>query len=173
MLHIRASLFFGTVFLLASTSVSAYEDVDSEYAHACAVEDSNCYILDVRTKAEWRWVGHPGINKESEGAELEGKVVNISWLIMKRNQLVTNERFLRHVNKEFRRVRDEVELITMCRSGVRSRAAAEALEAAGYYVKNMTHGFEGDRDENGYRTENGWKVEDFPYNDSPIGGYHK
>lgn len=171
--RMNASIVLGAVFLLASSLVSAFEDVDADYAYDCAVEDPNCYILDVRTNGEWRWVGHPGINKQSEGADLEGKVVNISWLIIKKNQMVANRKFLRKVNAQFRDVKHEVELITMCRSGSRSRAAAEALEAAGYHVNNMINGFEGDRDEDGYRTKNGWKVEGYPYNDSPVGGYYR
>ncbi len=179
MSRMSVSVFFGSVFLLVSSSgfadgmTSAIENVDEEYAYECATEDANCYILDVRTNAEWRWVGHPGMNMEGDGEELEGKVVNISWLIMKKNQLISNKKFLRHVNKQFKQVKDEVELIAICRSGGRSLAAAKALDAAGYYVKNLTHGFEGARDDKGYRTENGWKVEDYPYNDSAIGGYHK
>jgi rhodanese-related sulfurtransferase len=63
-----------------------------------ATSDPNAYILDVRTEAEWQWVGHPGPNKLGaadpnkleEGAGLRNKVVNISYQIEKDGVLVDN-----------------------------------------------------------------------------------
>jgi rhodanese-related sulfurtransferase len=172
MRRINVAHLVGVCSLLASSSLYAWQDVSSDEAYLCATDDSDCYILDVRTDEEWRWVGHPGVNKAGYGAELEGKVVNISWLIMWRDELVENWRFLRDVKRTFGWRDRDVKLITMCRSGSRSKAAADALEAAGYRnVFNMTHGFEGDRDPSGYRIRNGWKMDGFPYNDSGEGAY--
>lgn len=170
----RLALLIGYCSALVTTSVFAFEESTSAWAFDCATVDSNCYILDVRTPEEWRWVGHPGENKDGEGTVLEApseKVVNIAWKVQVGNALLVNPDFVEDVD-EFFDGDTHVTLITMCRSGSRSRAAADALEAAGYAnVYNMTSGFEGDRDEYGYRTVNGWKVEGFPYNDSAAGAY--
>ncbi len=57
----------------------------------------------------------------------------------------------------------------MCRSGHRSSLAAADLEAAGYRAMNMTTGFEGGVDTNGYCTVNGWRNLGLPYNFSGTG----
>ena len=149
----------------------AYDDVTPNSAYSLAVSGPNVYILDVRTIAEWTWVGHPGANKIGTGAELADKVANISVMVDISNELVDNPFFIKSVEKMFPD-KDNVTLITMCRSGGRSVAAAKALEIAGYTnVMNMLTGFEGGKDANGYRTLNGWKVDGLPYNNLSDGGY--
>lgn len=140
-----------------------------------ATSDANTYILDVRTDAEWRWVGHPGVNGTGEGTEgtysIADQTANISYKIFKRDDFIVNPRFIKDVNKLFAGNKN-ITIITMCRSGSRSVAAAEALEAAGYTnVYNMETGFEGDKDANKYRTINGWKVNGLPYTASGTGEY--
>ena len=52
----------------------------------------------------------------------------------------------------------------LCRSGVRSKAAAEALTAAGLGPAfNVLEGFEGSHDAEGHRTVAGWKVAGLPW----------
>jgi rhodanese-related sulfurtransferase len=52
----------------------------------------------------------------------------------------------------------------LCRSGVRSVAAAEAATAAGLGpAYNIVHGFEGPLDEQGRRTVAGWKNSGLPW----------
>ena len=83
--------------------------------------------------------------------------------------LIVNTQFVKDVE---RLLSKDAVIITMCRSGKRSVAAAEALEDAGFTnVYNMLTGFEGVKDANGYRTENGWKVDGLPYNYSGVGDY--
>ncbi len=150
--------------LLFALPAMAYEDVTTTDAYYMATTEANTYILDVRTSAEWDWVGHPGVNKLGDGAELEGKVINISYMIEYKGEFIINPSFLVDVQNMFPNP-EEVTLITMCRSGGRSVAAAKALEAAGYlYLGNMLKGFEGSKDASGYRTLNGWKVDGLPYN---------
>jgi len=49
-------------------------------------------------------------------------------------------------------------LIFLCRSGGRSLNAAKKIVETGFTrVHNLTQGFEGKKDENGYRTIGGWK----------------
>jgi rhodanese-related sulfurtransferase len=158
-------------FLMASIASADIVELSSQEA-ADLVAQGDYYILDVRTDSEWTWVGHPGENRAQEGGYLDGKVVNISYLIEKVDGSTTeNQYFVHDVLREFKGDRS-VNLIAMCRSGSRSLRAAEALEAAGFTsVYNMTYGFEGDRDASGYRTVNGWKVEGYPYTDGRDGAY--
>jgi len=53
----------------------------------------------------------------------------------------------------------------LCRSGVRSLAAAKAAQEAGYaHVYNITDGFEGPVDATGHRgTVSGWKASELPW----------
>ncbi|SFN75033.1 Rhodanese-related sulfurtransferase [Roseovarius lutimaris] len=56
-------------------------------------------------------------------------------------------------------------LLVMCRSGSRSAAAIEKLVKAGVDVTlyNVVDGFEGDKDDTGARTVNGWRNAGLPW----------
>ena len=162
----------------------------------------SAYILDVRTPEEWFWVGHPGKNKLGEGEYLEGRVINVAYKIFVYDRkegkytCVLNKFFTKDVLKTIRDLGDPNPLIiTMCRSGHRSVSAGEELEEPfpwnlltriipwsvkaarileenGIEVKNMLTGFEGGKDERGYRTlEEGWKNLGLPYNYKAEGAY--
>lgn len=150
--------------MLVASAATAWENMSSYEAFECAVYDPGCYILDVRTAEEYRWVGHPGADKAGYGSELEGKVVNLPWEYVRANELVPNRLFNGYARYYFGADKAHVVLVTMCRSGSRSAKAATALEALGFTVYNMEHGFEGDSDAFGYRTINGWKIDGLPYN---------
>jgi len=151
----------------------AYDDVTPFDAADMVVSDG-AYILDIRTPEEWNWVGHPGENKLGEGAELQGYVLNVAYKVYhkgysKGDVLIVNTQFVKDVE---RLLNKDVAIITMCRSGKRSVDAAKALEDAGFTnVYNMLTGFEGGKDDAGYRTINGWKVDGLPYNYSGVGDY--
>jgi len=73
---------------------------------------------------------------------------------------------------DYLRQRDDLkacDLFFLCRSGVRSRAAAQAMvqrlgpKAAGRCI-NVSDGFEGDRDNHGHRnTIGGWRAANLPW----------
>jgi len=155
------------LFYLAAPAL-AYDNVSPTDAYMLATADPNVYILDVRTLDEWKWVGHPGQNKLGEGADLNGKVINIAYQIDYKGAFIVNPSFVTDVQEAFPNPAD-VTLITMCRSGSRSVKAALALEAVGYRTANMLTGFEGGSDAAGYRTKNGWKVDGMPYTYSGAG----
>jgi len=164
------------------------------------LENSDVYLLDVRTPEEWCWVGHPGKNKLEEGDYLEGKVINVAYKIFVYREgkytTVENKFFTIDALKVIRDLGNPL-IITMCRSGHRSVSAGEGLEEPfpwnllprviripwsvkaarileenGIEVKNMLTGFEGGKDERGYRTlEQGWKNLGLPYNYNPEGAY--
>lgn len=143
----------------AATTSSAFDNMTPVDAYNAAV-DNGAYILDVRTDAEFIWVGHPNVEN----------VLNISYKIEKKGVFITNPSFISDIDEIFGAYKD-THFITMCRSGKRSVDAALALEAAGYTnVSNMLDGFEGGvKDEYGYRTVNGWKNSGLPGHTSKVG----
>jgi rhodanese-related sulfurtransferase len=162
-------MFCFTLFFWASSY--AYEEISSDDAYEMATTDANAYILDIRSEAEWIYVGHPGPNRQDEGEDLAGKVVNISYKIWKKKLFIENPSFVSDV-KDLFEDKENIILIVMCRSGKRSKDAASALEVAGYInVYNMTTGFQGERDQYGYRTLNGWVIDELPYADGSTGRY--
>ena len=58
-------------------------------------------------------------------------------------------------------------MLFLCRSGVRSIAAAQAATAAGITpAYNITEGFEGPLDDAGHRGGAGWKATGLPWRQS-------
>ena len=111
-------------------------------------ENSGARLVDVRSKAEWSWVGRiPG-------------AVEIEWLVFPSMQ--ANPDFLEHLSLK---VPKESPVMFICRSGVRSNQAAIAALESGYVNSfNVLEGFEGDKDSNGHRgVQGGWKAAGLPW----------
>ena len=112
--------------------------------------DPEAVLIDVRTTAEWAYVGLPDLTSL-------GKTVQpISWVMfpdMSKNENFIEELAALQSNKD-------APMIFLCRSGVRSIAAAEAATRAGFSrAYNVLEGFEGGTDQSGHRgTVGGWKV---------------
>lgn len=145
---------------LSSSIVSAFENVTPSDAYNLAMTDPDTMILDVRTRYEWGFVGHPAEDKSGMGAGINIK--NVAFMVVDGEALSPNQYFIEDVKKILAE-KPNMKFITMCRSGKRSVAAATALEAAGIAVSNMSEGFEGGKDARGYRTVNGWKNSGLPY----------
>lgn len=175
-------LFVAFILLAVFAIAHAFEDISVADSYNL-LQAEGVYLLDVRTDAEWTYVGHPGVNKVGEGAFLTEKVFNISVKIHDKDyNLVDNKHFVKDTTRLFKAVtgvpahefKSNIVIIAMCRSGSRGEAAALLLEEAGYAnVYNMVDAFEGSKDENGYRTVNGWKVEGYPYTFGNTGVYLK
>lgn len=105
-------------------------------------------IVDVRTRAEWDWVGRVPDAVEIEWNQYPGGVRNPNFLAELKRQ-----------------VDPEVLVMFICRSGVRSIAAAVAATEAGYGgCYNILEGFEGDKDASGHRnTIGGWRRAGLPW----------
>ena len=116
-------------------------------------------LVDVRTAAEWAFVGVP--NLESAGAPL----VREEWQRYPAMEL--NADFVASVDRALRAAGSgpDSPVFFLCRSGARSAAAAAAMTAAGYRrAYNVAGGFEGNRDEHGHRgTKEGWKAAGLPW----------
>ena len=107
-------------------------------------------LVDVRMEIEYLYVGHP------PGA------VHVAWYEYPEMQ-PHPERFVEQVRRETGGTARPV--VLLCRSGQRTVAAAQALEAAGFAeVVNVVHGFEGDLDAQFRRGRiNGWRFDGLPW----------
>ena len=117
--------------------------------------DPKAQLLDVRTMAEWNFVGVPDLSP------LGRQVHCIEW-----QGFPTGARNPAFVAEASQALSDkDAPVLVMCRSGARSRAAAIALTQAGYrQAINIADGFEGDMDEDGHRgNRNGWKQAELPW----------
>ena len=116
---------------------------------------SNSYLIDVRTKPEWEFIGVPDI------FSLNKKTLFISW--HKYPEMNINNKFKKQIILANIKTIDNIFLI--CRSGGRSFNAAEYLATNGFiHCYNVSDGFEGDKDSFNQRsTINGWKYNNLPW----------
>ena len=104
-------------------------------------------LLDVRTIAERQFVGAP---PES---------ISIEWRMWPGMEI--NPDFAREAVAQ---IPTDRPVVLLCRSGVRSHAAAECLAGLGYTAYNILEGFEGDRDAAGQRGQlGGWRRHGLPW----------
>ena len=105
-------------------------------------------LVDVRTRAEWDYVGRiPG-------------AVEIEILAYPGNR--PNAAFVTELENK---VDKAAPVLFICRSGGRSHNAAMLAQQAGYSeAYNVLEGFEGDRDAQGHRnTIGGWRAAGLPW----------
>jgi len=117
--------------------------------------DPRAQLVDVRTEAEWTYVGLPDLAPAGKQAVL------VQWQVypaMQVNGTFTDQ--LRQAG-----FTPEQHIYFICRSGQRSLAAAQAAQAAGFpHVYNVAEGFEGPADGAGHRgTVAGWKARALPW----------
>jgi rhodanese-related sulfurtransferase len=104
-------------------------------------------LVDTRTLAERDLVGY-----------VPGSIV-IEWYDYPAKR--RNERFLTQLREK---VEVDRPVAFLCRSGVRSNDAAKLAAANGYASAfNVLHGFEGDKNAQGQRVINGWRVDGLPW----------
>jgi rhodanese-related sulfurtransferase len=117
--------------------------------------DEDAQLVDVRTDAEWTYVGLPDLKAAGKHTLL------IPWQVYPTMQL--NGSF--EENLRAAGLTTEHKIYFICRSGVRSMAAAEAARSAGFpHVFNVADGFEGPPDVEGHRgTTAGWKADGLPW----------
>lgn len=111
------------------------------------VQEGQAVLVDVRTDAEREWVGFvPG-------------ALPVAW--KQWPGMAPNPEFDAQVEDA---ARDGLPLVMLCRSGVRSIAAAQRATALGLRAYNILEGFEGDPDEQAHRgTLGGWRRRGLPW----------
>ena len=134
-------------------------DISSQEAWALLERDANAQLIDVRTAAEWTYVGVP------DPTALGRETHCIEWQSFP--DMSINPKFVSEVESSTQRAGADREtpLLFICRSGGRSRAAAIAVTRAGFTkAYNVAGGFEGDLDQTGHRgRRNGWKATGLPW----------
>ncbi|MAL79222.1 MAG: sulfurtransferase [Sneathiella sp.] len=125
-------------------------DITVQEAWDMLESDPDAVLIDVRTNAEWAYVGLPDLSA------LGKAVQRVSWVLFP--DMAKNQGFVQEISDL--QPKKSAPMIFLCRSGVRSIAAAEAATRAGYSrAYNVLEGFEGGPDPEGHRgTVGGWKV---------------
>jgi len=129
-------------------------DLTPQQAWEVLTSDEGAGLVDVRTDAEWRYVGIP------DDAALDGRAALVEWVSYPSGQ--PNPRFLQQLADAG--VTAGRPVVFLCRSGVRSIAAARAATAAGLGpAYNVLEGFEGDVGPDGHRGHTGWRAAGLPW----------
>jgi len=123
--------------------------------------EPNTVLVDVRTKAEWSYVGTPDLES------LNKQAIRIEWLAFP--EMSVNPEFTGELFSQFGdRFPDQIFFV--CRSGVRSLDAAEYVAdviaeiGRSTVCVNVAEGFEGDLNSDKHRGAlNGWKTRGLPW----------
>lgn len=139
-------------------------EVDPQTAWDALASDTKTLLVDVRTRAEWSFVGAPDLSA------LRQPVAFIEWQSFP--TMTMNGSFAADVLGAVDQTEAE-EVYFICRSGARSMSAAHATSAAaaaaGKQIAcfNVAEGFEGDLNTEAKRGEtNGWKARGLPWGQS-------
>ncbi|MBT8459853.1 MAG: rhodanese-like domain-containing protein [Boseongicola sp.] len=141
---------------MSGASGSPVGEVSPDVAWRILEEDSSALLIDVRTRAEWGFVGVP------ELSEVGQSTIFVEWVSFP--NMSANPQFVAEVMEAIGD-RTPSKLLFICRSGVRSLRAATTI--AEHFSENevtadclnVAEGFEGDLDPQGHRgRHNGWKA---------------
>jgi rhodanese-related sulfurtransferase len=130
-------------------------DIVSAQAWKILAEDPAAVLIDVRTQAEWAYVGVPDLGPVGKAA------VFIEW--QRFPEMDRNPTFPQQVAAAG--ITPDKTVLLLCRSGARSAHAAAQLTTLGYRCCfNVVDGFEGGLDANSHRgRSSGWKAGDLPW----------
>lgn len=147
----------------ASSSTPDYAgDLSVQEAWDLLANNPKTQLIDVRTVAEWNFVGLPDLSS------LERPVHRIEWQAYPSMQ--PNAHFVADAVQAVGEAGGDTStpIVFLCRTGARSRAAAMAMTRAGYQKAfNIAGGFEGAIDSQGHRGAiDGWKAAGLPWRQS-------
>lgn len=144
---------------VSKLSQSYAGDISADQAWSALASDASARLIDVRTYAEWTFVGLPDLGR------LGRDVLCVE--LQSFPAMAPNPGFLAQSIAALERsgAQKSSPIFCLCRSGARSRAAAIALTEAGYSkVYNISGGFEGDLDQDRHRGQlNGWRRSGLPW----------
>jgi rhodanese-related sulfurtransferase len=145
---------------MSETAAAGYAgDVSAKVAWDGLAKAGDAALVDVRSRAEWAYVGVPVL------AEIGKSPILIEWDEFPSGRVVPD--FVGRLDAELQEhgMGKDATLFFICRSGNRSRKAAIAATAAGYRrCYNLEDGFEGRLGPNRHRgTAGSWKAEELPW----------
>ncbi|NJO67719.1 MAG: rhodanese-like domain-containing protein [Rhodospirillales bacterium] len=130
-------------------------DILPRKAWSMLADDPRAALIDVRTTAEWSFVGVPDL------ASIGKETLYVPWVEFP--AMAQNPHFAAEIE---RMVPDhDAPLVFICRSGARSRSAAIEMTKRGYHnCYNIATGFEGDPDPSRHRNSTGgWRFDQLPW----------
>jgi rhodanese-related sulfurtransferase len=137
------------------------DEVDPAEAYRLLEAHPASALIDVRTRAEWAFVGLPDLSV------IGRPLWPIEWVAFP--SMAQNPDFGGELTARMDGVTPE-RMFFICRSGSRSMAAAQAVAGAlgsdgiEAHCTNVAEGFEGDLDQDGHRgSVNGWKMRGLPW----------
>ncbi len=149
----------GGSILGAQSDQTATDEVDVTAAWKGLKSSPRSQLVDVRTRAEWTYVGIPDLGP------LGKRAVLVEWQTFPDQSV--DPRFAERLANELKAldVQLDDDLFFICRSGSRSLAAAKAMASAGYRAcHNVSEGFEGPLDDARHRGSLlGWKAIGLPW----------
>jgi rhodanese-related sulfurtransferase len=124
--------------------------------------EASAQLIDVRTTAEWAYVGSPDIRSAGKEA------IRLEWQVFPAMNVDPDFAAKLAGKLDAAGTPKDAPLYFLCRSGVRSKAAAIAMTTAGYSrCYNVAGGFEGPPDGDGHRGRtSGWKAEGLAWTQS-------
>jgi rhodanese-related sulfurtransferase len=125
------------------------ENLSPQEAWSLLQQNTDVVLIDVRTKIEHSFIGHP-LN-----------AIHVAWKEAPDWQI--NAQFVTDIKKIV--PAKNTPILLLCRSGQRSLDAAKALEEAGFSrLINILDGFEGPLDQNNHRGNlGGWRFHNLPW----------
>lgn len=142
-----------------SPSADQPGEATAQEAYRLLADNPKAQLVDVRTRAEWSFVGLPWLE------EIGKEVVLAEW--QRFPTMEVDPSFVQTLAQELdRRGAGKGDpVLFLCRSGARSQSAADAMRRAGWTATvNVTGGFEGPPDGERHRGEvDGWKAAGLPW----------
>ncbi len=139
---------------MSASADARIEDVPVTVVWERLKSDAGAVLVDVRTRAEWTYVGVADLSAIGK------KPVLIEWQSFPDSTVDVGfaDRLAALLAAE--KVGKDAEVFFICRSGVRSKAAAQAMTRAGFtHCRNVADGFEGQLDPSRHRSRlGGWKA---------------
>ena len=136
-----------------------HADATPEETWSVLTSTPGAALVDVRTTAEWSFVGLPDLSRTA------APLLRVEWQTYPTGE--QNPDFVESLDAALREAGagPDSPIYFLCRSGARSASAAAAMTAAGYSrCYNVAGGFEGMRDREGHRgTMEGWKAANLPW----------
>lgn len=122
-------------------------------------EIPNSILIDVRTRAEWSFIGVPDLTT------LKKEPLFIEWQSLPPAPPVSDFATTVANSLSERGLDQQASVFFLCRSGARSQSAAVVMTQAGYAeCYNVADGFEGPLNQDRHRgTEAGWKAAGLPW----------